>query len=302
MLFKKGDTVVDALTTAGDDASAATGELWPGLYEIVEVFPPVGYEPSDAHFFVDARSAASQSETAVVTYEGLKLNIIRQGMYAIVKFLGDNEIHDDAGLIETPEEGAEFELYLKKAGSYGNARAFERDYLVTNRYGYAKTKLLPYGLYVLKQVKGKAGHALKSPVEIFIRGDEDVANPPILTINNQAIRYRLKLIKTDAKTGKTVRLANTAFKLLDSDGNVVTQTVSYPTRREIDTFYTDDNGEVTLPETVTRRHAFIEKCKRRRGTSSARNGSACLWAKRATRPARRIRWISKSRMNPSWAG
>ena len=265
VLFKKGDTVVDALTTAGDDASAATGELWPGLYEIVEVSPPVGYEPSDAHFFVDARSAASQSETAVVTYEGLKLNIIKQGMYAIVKFLGDNEIHDDAGLIETPEEGAEFELYLKKAGSYGNARAFERDYLVTNRYGYAKTTLLPYGLYVLKQVKGKDGHALKSPVEILIRGDEDVANPPILTINNQAIRYRLKLIKTDAKTGKTIKLANTAFKLLDSDGNVVTQTVSYPTRREIDTFYTDENGEVTLPETVTRGMYFIEEVQAPQG-------------------------------------
>ena len=265
VLFKKGDTVVNALTTAGDDASAATGELWPGLYEIVEVSPPAGYEPSDAHFFVDARSAASQSETAVVTYEGLKLNAIKQGVYAIVKFLGDNEIHDDAGLIETPEEGAEFELYFKKAGSYGNACEFERDYLVTNRYGYAKTKLLPYGLYVLKQVKGKAGHALKSPVEIFIRGDEDVANPPILTINNQAIRYRLKLIKTDAKTGKTVRLANTAFKLLDSDGNVVTQTVSYPTRREIDTFYTDENGEVTLPETVTRGMYFIEEMQAPQG-------------------------------------
>ena len=265
VLFKMGDTVVDALATAGDDASTATSELWPGLYEIVEMSPPVGYEPSDAHFFVDARSAASQSETAVVTYEGLKLNIIRQGVYAIVKFLGDNEIHDDAGLIETPEEGAEFELYLKKAGSYGNARAFERDYLVTNRYGYAKTTLLPYSLYVLKQVKGKAGHALKSPVEIFIRGDEDVANPPILTINNQAIRYRLKLIKTDAKTGKTVRLANTAFKLLDSDGNVVTQTVSYPTRREIDTFYTDENGEVTLPETVTRGMYFIEEVQAPQG-------------------------------------
>lgn len=265
VLFKKGDTVVDALTTAGDDASAATGELWLGLYEIIEVSPPVGYEPSDAHFFVDARSAASQSETAVVTYEGLKLNSIRQGVYAIVKFLGDNEIHDDAGLIETPEEGAEFELYLKKAGSYGNAREFERDYLVTNKYGYAKTKLLPYGLYVLKQVKGKDGHALKSPVEILIRGDEDVANPPILTINNQAIRYRLKLIKTDAKTGKTIKLANTAFKLLDSDGNVVTQTVSYPTRREIDTFYTDENGEVTLPETVTRGMYFIEEVQAPQG-------------------------------------
>ena len=40
VLFKKGDTVVDLLTTAGEDASAATGELWPGLYEIVELTPP----------------------------------------------------------------------------------------------------------------------------------------------------------------------------------------------------------------------------------------------------------------------
>ena len=80
VLFKKGDTVVDVLTTAGEDASAATGELWPGLYEIVELTPPKGYHPSEKHIFVDTVSAAGQSEEAVVEYEGLKTNTIRLGV------------------------------------------------------------------------------------------------------------------------------------------------------------------------------------------------------------------------------
>ncbi|MDD3212133.1 MAG: SpaA isopeptide-forming pilin-related protein, partial [Eubacteriales bacterium] len=251
VVYAKGDIVVDSLKTAGDDASVTTDELWPGLYEIVEITPPTGYQPSETTFFVDARSAATQSTEAVVLYEGLKTNEIMTGRYAIVKFLGDNEVHDDAGIVETPEAGAEFEVYLKSAGSYENAREFERDYITTNQYGYAIAKLLPYGVYVLKQVKGQDGYAIKSPIDIFIRGTEDPDDPPILTINNEAIRYRLKFIKVDAETGNTIAVANTAFKLKDSEGKTVTQTVHYPNEATIDTFYTDETGEVTLPETVT---------------------------------------------------
>ncbi len=251
VVYTKGDVMADSLKTAGDDASVTTDELWPGLYEIVEITPPTGYQPSETTFFVDTRSAAAQSTEAVILYEGLKTNEIMTGLYAIVKFLGDNEVHDDAGIVETPEAGAEFEVYLKSAGSYENAREFERDYISTNQYGYAKTKLLPYGVYVLKQVKGQEGYAIKSPINIFIRGTEDPDNPPILTINNEAIRYRLKFIKVDAETGNTIAVANTAFKLKDGDGNYVIQTVHYPNEATIDTFYTDESGEVTLPETVT---------------------------------------------------
>lgn len=251
VVYAKGDVVVDSLKTAGDDASVMTDELWPGLYEIVEITPPTGYQPSGTTFFVDARSAALQSLEAVVFYEGLKTNEIMTGRYAIVKFLGDNEVHDDAGIVETPEAGAEFEVYLKSVGSYEDAREFERDYITTNQYGYAKTKLLPYGVYVLKQIKGQEGYAIKSPIDIFIRGTENPDDPPILTINNEAIRYRLKFIKVDAETGNTIAAASTAFKLKDGDGKTVTQTVHYPNEATIDTFYTDETGEVTLPETVT---------------------------------------------------
>lgn len=259
VVYHKGDIVIASLKTAGEDASVTTDSLWPGLYEIIEITPPTSYHPSDKSFFVDARSAATQSVEVVVTYEGLKTNEIMTGLYAIVKFLGDNEVHDDAGIVETPEVGAEFEVYLKSAGSYENARAFERDYLTTNKYGFAKTKLLPYGVYVLKQAKAQAGYAIKSPMDIFIRGTEDPADPPILTINNQAIRYRLKFIKVDAETGNTIAVANTAFKLKDGDGNYVTQTVHYPNEMTIDTFYTDESGEVTLPETVTYGMYYVEE-------------------------------------------
>ena len=261
VVYEKGAVVIQSLKTEGDDASVTTGELWPALYEIVEVAPPTGYQPSDKSFFVDARSAALQSAEAVITYEGLKTNEILYGAFGIVKFTGDNEIHSDAGVIETPEKGAEFEVYLKSAGSYANARDVERDYLVTNKYGRATTKAMPYGVYVLRQVVGKDGYAIMRPIDVMIDGTENLKDPPTLILNNQAIHYRLRIIKLDAETGKSVTLAGTAFKLKDADGNYITQRVSYPTPMELDTFVTDESGEVTLPETVTWGQYFVEEVK-----------------------------------------
>ena len=259
VLFKKGDTVVDVLTTAGEDASAATGELWPGLYEIVELTPPKGYHPSEKHIFVDTVSAAGQSEEAVVEYEGLKTNTIRLGAQAIVKILGDD--HDDPApdRVEQPEVGAEFNVYLKSAGSYENARPFERDHLVTNKRGYAKTKALPYGIYVLEQTKGKEGYEIKGAIEFEIDGTEDIQNPPPLTLSDRPILYRLRILKTDRETGKTITLAHTSFKLKDANGETVRQTVHYPTEKEIDTFTTDETGGVTLPETLRWGLYYIEE-------------------------------------------
>ena len=135
ILYEKGAVVVESLKTAGEDASVTTEELWPGVYEIVELTPPTGYQPTDKHILVDATSAARQSQEAVVTYDGVVCNEILYGCYVFVKFTGDNEIHDDAGLIEMPEPGAVFQVYLKKAGSFDAARAFERDTITTDENG-----------------------------------------------------------------------------------------------------------------------------------------------------------------------
>ena len=259
ILYRKGEVVVASLKTAGADASVITEELWPGVYELVELTPPTGYQASDTHVRIDATSAANQSTEAVVTYIGVKTNEILYGKYGFVKFLGDNEIHDEAGLIEEAEPGAMFEIYLRSAGSYDAARKFERDKITTDKYGKAETKLLPYGVYTVKQTKAKAGYAIKAPFDIFITGTEDPSDPPSLIINNEAVRYRLKFIKVDAETGRTVTVANTAFKLKDANDDYVTQTVHYPNKKEIDTFYTGEDGTVMLPETVRRGLYFIEE-------------------------------------------
>ena len=135
----------------------------------------------------------------------------------------------------------------------------ERDYLVTNKYGCAETNALPYGVYVLRQVVGKEGYAIMRPIDVMIDGTENVKDPPTLILNNQAIHYRLRIVKLDVETGKPIALAGTAFKLKDADGNAITQHVNYPTPTEMDTFTTNENGEVTLPETVTWGQYFIEE-------------------------------------------
>ena len=60
MIWLRGATVIDSIQTSGEDAAATTDELWPGLYEIVEIAPLVGYQPSDERMLVDTASAASQ--------------------------------------------------------------------------------------------------------------------------------------------------------------------------------------------------------------------------------------------------
>lgn len=261
VIHVKGDVVIASIKTAGADAAITTDKLWPGLYQVVELTPPIGYQPSDKPIVVDARDAAKQSKEAVITYEGVITNEIMYGAQAIVKLLGDGTASADPTRVETPEPDAEFRVYLQKAGSYDNARDIERDYLVTDANGYAMTKALPYGVYVLEQVKGKEGYEIKGPITFEIDGTESLVNPPPLTLSDQPILYRLKFIKTDSVTGKTITLSNASFKLKDADGNYVKQTVYYPREQVIDTFTTDETGSVTLPETVTWGLYFVEEVK-----------------------------------------
>ena len=85
------------------------------------------------------------------------------------------------------------------------------------------TKLLPYGVYVLEQTVDKDGFEIKKPILFEITGEENPIQPPILTLNDRPILYRLRLIKTDARTDRVITLAGESFKLKDADGNTVTR-------------------------------------------------------------------------------
>lgn len=168
------------------------------------------------------------------------LETVQKGKIAVIKHTDDGETQ-----IETPEEGAEFEVFLKSSGSYKNAKESERDILICDEFGFAETKDLPYGVYTVKQTKGWDGRELLDAFDVFVNKDGQVFR---FLINNGPFRSYIKVIKTDAETGKAIPYAGAAFQIYRPDGSKVEMTYTYPEITTIDTFYTTADGMLITPQ------------------------------------------------------
>lgn len=148
--------------------------------------------------------------------------------------------------IEQPEEGAEFQVYLASAGSYGNAKETERDLLITDSYGFARSKDLPYGLYVVHQTAGAEGQKFVPDFSVFISKH---GKTYYYILNNPTFTSLIRFEKKDLESGKIIPLAGTAVKIRNTDtGEWVVQHLNYPSPIDIDTFVTDFTGTLMLPE------------------------------------------------------
>ena len=148
--------------------------------------------------------------------------------------------------IEQPEEGAEFQVYLASAGSYENAKETERDLLITDSYGFARSKDLPYGLYVVHQTAGAEGQKFVPDFSVFI---SEHGKTYYYILNNPTFTSLIRFEKKDAESGKIIPLAGTAVKICNADtGEWVVQHLNYPSPIDIDTFVTDATGTLMLPE------------------------------------------------------
>ena len=163
-----------------------------------------------------------------------------KGNIAIIKHCDDGETK-----IETPESGAEFEVFLKAAGSYDNAKPAERDYLTCDENGFAQTKEMPYGIYTIHQTAGWEGCEFIKDFDVFIAKDGQTYR---YLINNAPFESYIKVVKVDAESGKTILYAGAGFQIYDPTGNLITMTYTYPTPTVNDTFYTDSNGCFVTPE------------------------------------------------------
>lgn len=148
--------------------------------------------------------------------------------------------------VEQPEEGAEFQVYLASAGSYENAKETERDLLITDSYGFARSKDLPYGLYVVHQTAGAEGQKFVPDFSVFI---SEHGKTYYYILNNPTFTSLIRFEKKDAESGKIIPLAGTAVKIRNADtGEWVVQHLNYPSPIDIDTFVTDATGTLMLPE------------------------------------------------------
>lgn len=136
-------------------------------------------------------------------------------------------------------------MYLKKSGSYENAKETEHDYLVCDENGFAQTKDLPYGIYTVHQVKGWDGRELLPDFDVYIAKNGQTYR---YLANNANFESYIKIVKVDAETGKVIPYAGAGFHLYRPDGSLITQTLTYPEVTTIDTFYTNDEGYLITPE------------------------------------------------------
>ena len=234
----KGEQLVDVYYTDENGQFTTKEYICGDDWTIKELEPSEGYllDPTVHHI-------GAEPQLYTVEHNLTSNDVIEQvikGNIALIKHTDDGETH-----IETPEEGAEFEVYLKSAGSYGNADPDERDVIVCDENGFGQTKDMPYGIYTVHQTKGWEGRELMKDFDVFISQDSQTYR---YLINNANFESYVKVVKVDAETGKTIPYAGAGFQIYNPDGSLVTMTFTYPTPTTIDTFYTDAEGSLVTPE------------------------------------------------------
>ena len=236
----KGEQLIDSYTTDENGQFTTKYYVCGDDWSVRELTPSEGYLLDETAYHIGA-----EAKSYTVEYNSTANDVSEQvikGRIALIK-------HTDNGdtLLETPEVGAEFEVYLKSAGSYDAAKDTERDLLVCDENGFAETKDLPYGIYTVHQVKGWDGRELLPDFDVYISEDGEVYR---YLANNANFESYIKIVKVDAETGKTIPYAGAGFQLYRPDGSLITQSFTYPTPVTIDTFYTNDEGYLITPETL----------------------------------------------------
>ena len=235
-----GEELVDTYTT-DENGSFTTAEYICGPdWTIREIEPSPGYLLDETVHEVGADAGNFTIEHNTIPV-GVGEDVIK-GDIAIIKHTDDGSTQ-----IETPEEGAEFQIYLKSAGSYDAADLDERDILTCDADGFAQSKKLPYGEYVVEQTKGWDGTEYMPAFTVTINEHGKTYK---YLINNAEFEAYLKIVKVDAETGETIPYAGATFEIYDPDGNLVTMTTTYPEVQEHTQFVTNEEGWLITPEVL----------------------------------------------------
>lgn len=249
----KGNQLIDTYTTDANGQFTTKYYICGDDWTIREISPSEGYLINTESLHIGAEAKLYTVEYNIAKPLDSYEDIIK-GKVAIIKHCDDGSTK-----IETPEVGAEFEVYLKAAGSYENAEETERDILVCDENGFAETKDLSYGEYVVEQTKGWDGKELLAPFTVFVSEDGRVYR---FLINNAPYEAFIEIVKKDAETGKVIPAAGIGFKVRNTDtGEYIVQHINYPTPVDIDIYYTDVSGKLMMPEKLPYgNYEIIEQC------------------------------------------
>lgn len=171
--------------TTNSSGRAVLKDIPIGQIKVQEISSPLGYKLDPiVHIYNvaphEVTSVEFELEPADFTEEVMK---------------GQIALHKQYETLDEPadEQGAEFDVYLKSAGSFNAAKETERDHITTGADGMATTKDLPYGTYVVHQTKGGNGRHLVEDFDVVISEDGKVYSYDLVNIQKSA---QLKIVKT----------------------------------------------------------------------------------------------------------
>ena len=217
-----GSDLIDQYTTNASGQFTTKEYVCGDNWYIQEISPSSGYLLDTTKYPVGAEPDKYTLEHNQIPI-GVKEQVIK----------GKIQIHKQYETLEgTPkdEAAAEFQVYLKSAGSYDKAKASERDTIITSASGYAVTKNMPYGTYIVHQTKGGAGREFVDDFEVVISANNQTYSYELL---NELKNGQLKIIKIsdDGKVEgiqfRVTRLADNYSKVYttDASGLILTETL-----------------------------------------------------------------------------
>lgn len=212
----KGNQLIDTYVTDANGQFTTKYYVCGDDWSLREISASEGYLVTSGSEHIGAEAKLYTVEYNSTTLDVLET--VQKGRIAIIKHCDDGETQ-----IETPEAGAEFEVFLKSSGSYESAKESERDILVCDEFGFAESKDLPYGVYTVRQTKGWEGKELLPPFDVFVKEDGETYR---YLINNATFEALIEIVKKDRETGKVIPAANIGFKVRNTDtGEYVVQRI-----------------------------------------------------------------------------
>ena len=227
-----------ATVKTGEQAEFNFGNLYFGNYYVREIEPSEGYLLDETIYPVNFREAQD-------THHDISLNTkvvetVKKQAFEIIK------VSTDGASTETDYvKGAEFTVKLQSdidKNGWDNAKT--HDVLVTDEKGYALSKELPYGTYLVKETK--VPKDLYKTKDFTITVTEDSRVPQQWRVfNDGPFKAYIRIVKKDAENGNTIMLSGVTFKIKDTDTDeYVEQKVG---DKKISEFTTDETGTITTP-------------------------------------------------------
>ncbi len=201
-------------------------------------------------------------ESAIYNTLRSKKVIVEAGKTAMVTFT--NTVKTGSIIVYKTSEDKQkenFKFHLQAEHADGSV-CKEYDDQITTKAGIVTWSDLPfyctdkthsgYGgelLYSVQENDLPARYVQPEEYVGYMGADANSYSQNRIDFENKLKKSSVLIVKKDYETGETVPREGTEFQILDSDGNVLVLTDSEG--NEVDTFITDESGEVLLPEPLT---------------------------------------------------